>query len=204
MLEFSTDRQDVQGFRKMASGENEYCPALEAVLRASVLEAENGIGAYGQNPVQASLIHVKWAIETHGIASQKVGYILNKTHETFIDDIDHRSNQKVIFLFVLRAFRNENTSRQLADMFRKGLGVEWMLMADLYSSMNSERKKVTLAELKRVTSGLSCILQCKLLTSDSDVQIILFRMASLVFREERSPLRSLSQAEVLVRENKAT
>lgn len=188
----------------MTSGEKEYGPALEAILRASVLEAENGIGAYGQNPVPASLIHVKWAIETHGIASQKVANILNKTYETFIDDIDHRSNQKVIFLFVLRTFRNENTSRQLADMFRKGLGVEWTLMADLYSSMNRERKKVILAELKRVTSGLSCIMQCKLLTSDSDVQTILFRMASSILKEKRSPLRSLSQAEVLVRENKAS
>lgn len=86
--------------------------SLEAFLKASVVEADNGVGAYAENPIHTSVLYVKWAIENYGISSSKVHSILDSTYETFSGNLQHRMNRHFLFLRIMRAFLKDDTAAQ--------------------------------------------------------------------------------------------
>lgn len=185
----------------MSEENKKYRAALEAFLEASTVEAQNGVGVYAEHPEQTSVIYLKWAIKTFGITSRKVENILDSTYESFRKKLEYRSTRNYVFICVLRAFLSATCTTQLGDMQAAGLGVGWTLMEDLYEEIGDGKNLGTKrTDLEMSSSGLSCLMQCTLLSSNTTVQRLLLQMSSEIFKEKRSPLRTLSQAEVLVLE----
>lgn len=174
--------------------ENSAIASIDARLRALVAEAICGNGPHADNPVRAIVLQAKWTIETYGITADATARVLDfAVLEIFLVFPEYRTERKLLVLCIIRAFLKRDTVGEVDRIFKdgEGLGRDWDLLDSILEVIDTGNiSKPALWTVRDECQGLSSAMQCKLLSNNPEIQMIMFQLAKIGLEKNVLPYES--------------